>query len=156
MNANIHFAWHQTIISSSLSLVTVRLNAGVKSRWPHRDEGLYSFTTTVLCSFASLVLNSLHQFPIVKGILRNISLWSNADICFKKKHIKKNQLFYWFKKPKVYFPFIFLNPGTSSVLWCCTNITSSALSIKQKFIITNYDVMLLKGRYTFGNYSKQV
>ena len=38
MNANM-CAWHQTIISSSLSLVTLIRWNGVKSRWPHCDTG---------------------------------------------------------------------------------------------------------------------
>ena len=41
MSANICCPWHQTIISSSLSLVTMSWN-GVKSRWPHRDKGIVS------------------------------------------------------------------------------------------------------------------
>ena len=92
MNGKVHCTWHQTFISSSLSLVTVSWNE-MKSRWPRRDKGLFKSNISMpdnehhcvnfrLTSFQSSFLQVIYLFPMYnKGSGQTDKFISTCFIC---------------------------------------------------------------------------
>ena len=89
--------WHQTIILSSVSLVTVSWN-GVKSRWPHRDKGLWYWHDCLVVIFflytvgSNLGGNPQDRRPVTQNLYwirilftRPKSIWEETRIKMRKQ-----------------------------------------------------------------------